>query len=127
MGPDGGVRGSCWHNDSFVIIEGLFCGVRELLSVSASRGPVFQPYLFNRWIDQDETWAHGVSSCGLIFHNILLKQKIKISSPCHWLLMLKKMWYVAICHPFVYDTSDRDQRSGLVNWAGLINGSRIAA
>ena len=30
MGPDGGVRGSCWHNDSFVIIENLFCGVREL-------------------------------------------------------------------------------------------------
>ena len=23
MGSDGGVRGSCWHNDSFVIIEFL--------------------------------------------------------------------------------------------------------
>ena len=27
MGPDGDVRGSSWHNDSFVIIESLFCGV----------------------------------------------------------------------------------------------------
>ena len=30
MGPDGGVKGSCWQNDSFVIIESLHSGVREL-------------------------------------------------------------------------------------------------
>ena len=30
MEPDGSVRGSGWHNGNFVIIESLFCGVREL-------------------------------------------------------------------------------------------------
>ena len=44
----------------------------KLLSVSASQGPVFRRYLLNGPIDQDETWAQGVSACDLIFHNILL-------------------------------------------------------
>ena len=45
---------------------------KQLLSVSALREPVFRRYLLNGLIDQDETWAQGVSACGLIFANILL-------------------------------------------------------
>ena len=48
----------------------------ELLSVSASRGPVFRRHLLNEQIDQDKIWAQGVSACDLIFHNILLEPKI---------------------------------------------------
>ena len=47
-----------------------------LLSVSASRGPVFRRYLrrylINGEIYQDETWAQWISACDLIFDNILL-------------------------------------------------------
>ena len=39
----------------------------ELLSFSASRRPVFQRYLLSGLIDQDETWAQGVSAPDLIF------------------------------------------------------------
>ena len=46
-----------------------------LLSVSASRGPVFRRYLLNRGIYQNKTWAQGVSAYDLIFHNILLQQQ----------------------------------------------------
>ena len=49
-----------------------------LLSVSASRGPVFRRYILNGPIDQDETWARVVSAFDLIFNNILLRQKIEI-------------------------------------------------
>ena len=42
-----------------------------LLSVSASRGPVFRRYLLNGLTDQDETLAQEVSACDLFFHNIL--------------------------------------------------------
>ena len=39
----------------------------HVLSVSASRGPVFRQYLLNGLIGQNETWAQEVSACGLIF------------------------------------------------------------
>ena len=44
----------------------------DLLSVSASRGPVFRLYLLNEQIDQDGTWALGISVTDLIFHDMLL-------------------------------------------------------
>ena len=50
--------------------------LRSLLSVSASRGPVFRRYSLDWWIDQNKTWAQGVSECDLIFRNILLSQNI---------------------------------------------------
>ena len=43
-----------------------------LLSVSASWGPAFRRYFFSGLINQDETWAQGVSVCDLIYHNIIL-------------------------------------------------------
>ena len=47
----------------------------HLLSVSASRGPVFPRYPFNGQIDQGETWAQEALECDQIFHIILLSQK----------------------------------------------------
>ena len=49
-----------------------------LLSVSASRGPVFQRYPLNGMIDHNETWAQGVSACGLIFRNITKNQNFGV-------------------------------------------------
>ena len=48
------------------------CSLPCLLSVSASRGPVFRRYFLNRLTDQYETLAQEVSVCDLIFHNILI-------------------------------------------------------
>ena len=50
----------------------VFKAKTDLLSVSASRGPVFRRYLLNGWLDQDQTLAQGVSAYGLVFHNIPL-------------------------------------------------------
>ena len=61
-----------------------------MLSVSALRGPVFRRYLFNGEIDQNETWAQGVSAFDLIFFIICsYNKKMKILGPSHWLLMLQ--------------------------------------
>ena len=46
--------------------------VKRLLSVSASRGPVFRRYPLSGRIGENETWAQGVSACDLIFRYILL-------------------------------------------------------
>ena len=43
----------------------------KLLSVLASRGPVFRRYLLNGAIDQNETWTQGVSASDPIIRNIL--------------------------------------------------------
>ena len=79
-------RGQCHLNPVLQNVEYRHCRVRHghampnkvkpivthLLSVSASRGPVFRRYLLNGQTDQDETLAREVSKCDLIFHNILL-------------------------------------------------------
>ena len=61
---------------------------KMLLSISASPGPVFRRYLLNRPIDNDETWAQGISACDLVFCIVLLWQNTKISCSCRWLVML---------------------------------------
>ena len=47
----------------------------RVLSVSASRGPIFRQYPLSWRIGEDKNWAQGVSACDLIFRSILLKQK----------------------------------------------------
>ena len=43
-----------------------------VLSLSASRGPVFSEISFERdLLDQGDTWSQGFSACDIIFHNIL--------------------------------------------------------
>ena len=44
----------------------------DLLSVSASQGPVFRQYPLNGRIYQNETSAQSVSACDLIFRSIFL-------------------------------------------------------
>ena len=60
----------------FVMQKGVLCDC-ELLSASASREPVFRRYHLNGRIDQNETWAQGVSACDLSFCSIFLEQKTK--------------------------------------------------
>ena len=50
----------------------LYAHLKHLLSVLGSRGPIFQRYLLNGRIDQDETWAEEVLVCDLNFHKITI-------------------------------------------------------
>ena len=62
-------------NETMLVIErdlSVQCYDYNLLSVSASRGPVFRRNSLNGQIDQNETWAQGVSAHDLIVRNILL-------------------------------------------------------
>ena len=81
-----------------------------LLSVSASRGPVFQRYLLNGQIDQDETLAQGVSAHDLIFHYIVVtKNENFMVLP---LAPNVKNCDMAQYDPFAYWPPGRGQRSG---------------
>ena len=88
-----------------------------------------------------DKWLQPVTYSFMIY--LLLYQKVRISGSCHWPIMLKiaawrnkpplRIWTlqfegsILMASALHCPLQGINQRSVLVRWAGLMNGSRIAA